>query len=510
MSETMKGRYRRLQVMVLAALLLWLMVVGGSLGWNLYLQEQKLIAQAKRAAQVTLNKDVGFRQWVRSHGGVYVPVTEQTPPNPWLSHAPHRDVTIGSRPFTLINSSYATRQMMEQVGKAQGVSSRVTSLKPLRPQNAPDRWEEQALKRYAAHSKKEDYFELLGDSGERGLLRGMRPFYIEQGCLACHGHQGYAIGDLRGAMSVSVDLKAFGRDEPSMVPTLLAGHGAIALLGLVGLWGLFRYGRASLIDRQKLWQLSCDLERRVESEVAARRDQEALLIQQSKMAAMGEMIGAIAHQWRQPLNALGITIQDIQDAHQYGELDTPYLQRAVEHSMQQIAHMSHTIDDFRNFFRPDDAQEQFEVQAAVRHVLELLGAQFKRHNITVSTLLPDEPLRVQAAANPFKQALLNILTNAKDAIEERAVASGQVAITLSLKEHQAVLEICDNAGGLEPEAQKRLFEPYFTTKDHDHGTGIGLYMARMIIEDVMGGTLSAHNNKAGACFVIALATVSPD
>jgi signal transduction histidine kinase len=496
--------HRRFLVMVFVGLISWLLLVGGSLGWNLHRQDQQLIAQAKRAAEVTLNKDVNFRRWIRSHGGVYVPVTEETPPNIWLSHVPHRDVKIGDRNFTLINSSYAIRQVMESTGQQQGVSSRVTSLQPLRPQNSADGWERQQLESFEKSLERGTHFELVSSHNGDRLLRGMRPFYIKEGCLACHGHQGYAVGDLRGAMSVRVDLGVFNRDEPSVVPVLVLGHLLIALAGLAGLAGLYRYGRAAQRAQQALIGFSAQLKRRVDEEVNARRNHEGLLIQQSKMATMGEMIGAIAHQWRQPLNALAITIQDLRDAYRHGELTGSYMDESVQRSMGQIGFMSRTIDDFRNFFRPEAQRRPFALQENIQEAVGLLSAQFRSHDITLSMTMPDTPLICQGFGNQLKQALLNILINAKDAIEERGVASGQVQIVLRRQDMRAQISICDNGGGIDPGFWDRIFEPYATTKSGEKGTGIGLYMARMIIEESFGGTLKGHNRGEGACFEIEL------
>ncbi len=245
------------------------------------------------------------------------------------------------------------------------------------------------------------------------------------------------------------------------------------------------------------------LQSRVSREKEKRREKEALLIQQSKMAAMGEMIGAIAHQWRQPLNAFSILVQDIPDALLAGELDEAYARDLCEKAMAQIAHMSHTIDDFRGFFRPDREARTFALQEAVEAIFDLIGAQLKSHGIAIKLQMPDEPVMVTGPLNQLKQALLNIVSNAQDAIDLSRKCDGAITVSLTQGE-RATLRVCDNGGGIAPEVLDRLFEPYVTTKEAGKGTGIGLYMTRSIIQEQFKGEIHASSHEEGACFEVVL------
>lgn len=239
---------------------------------------------------------------------------------------------------------------------------------------------------------------------------------------------------------------------------------------------------------------------------------EQLLIQQSKMAAMGEMIGAIAHQWRQPLNALGISIQDILDAYEHGELDKKYLEESVEFSNKQIQYMSKTIDDFRDFFKPNKERAIFDIFMAAVEVTDLVKAQFKNHNIHITFsggLIDKKRCEVYGYVNEFKQVMLNILNNSKDAIidvqKKDKYYKGIVNINVDKIERKVIVEITDNGGGVPVHIFDRIFEPYFSTKG-SKGTGIGLYMSKAIVEDSMGGILSVKNldDGTGAVFAIEL------
>jgi PAS domain S-box-containing protein len=238
------------------------------------------------------------------------------------------------------------------------------------------------------------------------------------------------------------------------------------------------------------------------------REQEALLVQQSKMAAMGEMIGAIAHQWRQPLNALGLMIQDLKSAYEYGEFNEAYLAEMIERSMGQIHFMSSTIDSFRSFFKPSKEKEFFSLSAAAEDVLSMLSTQLKNNNIKVILELDEHNSDVvYGFKNEFKQVVLNILSNAKDAILDKN-NSGTIYIGSKIKNKNVHLSFLDTGGGIADDVIDKVFEPYFSTKEQGKGTGIGLYMSKIIIEEHMGGKLLVKNKNGGALFEIVLGLAS--
>jgi PAS domain S-box-containing protein len=247
--------------------------------------------------------------------------------------------------------------------------------------------------------------------------------------------------------------------------------------------------------------------------------QEQMLIQQSKMAAMGEMISAIAHQWRQPLNALAIMVQDIKMAKHYGEMTDEYVGNMVSNAMNQIKFMSKTIDDFRNFFKPNKQKESFTLVSAALDVVSLVNSQMKHLGITVNVYSPldiegEDPgeIFIYGYQNELKQVILNLLSNSKDAILEKREKNkvdfaGEINVKVGLKKENgkkcAYLKVSDNGMGMGSDTISRVFEPYFTTKDQGKGTGIGLYMTKMIVEQNMHGVITASNAKdGGAVFEI--------
>jgi PAS domain S-box-containing protein len=270
------------------------------------------------------------------------------------------------------------------------------------------------------------------------------------------------------------------------------------------------------------------LERKVEQEVHRRRQNERLMMQQSKMAAMGQMMSAIAHQWRQPLNTIAIYVQDFEDSFRHNELDEKYVRELVDLSMNQINFMSKTIDDFKNFFKPDKDEIIFEVCRETISAIALLGVQLVRNNIRLVLNCHGQIIHfekndtfdceydmchyVKGFPNEYKQVLLNLVQNAKDAIDDRFQESGRdgvIEVGVTEDDTHVKIYVTDNGGGIPADVAERIFEPYFTTKEEGRGTGVGLYMSKIIIEQNMHGRLYFENQNPGTKFVIELRKSNP-
>jgi len=216
---------------------------------------------------------------------------------------------------------------------------------------------------------------------------------------------------------------------------------------------------------------------------------------------MGEMINNIAHQWRQPLNVLGLNLQDLPYAYDSPEFSREYLTTCIDKSMQLIDHMSQTIDDFRNFFRSDKKATTFSVNEVISHTLALIDKSFQDQQIKIDFQAGDDRV-VNGYPNEYSQALLNIIINARDALVEQHAGDARILIQSFAEGDKTVVTITDNAGGISDDIIDRLFDPYFTTKGPDKGTGIGLFMSMTIIEKNMGGRLTVRNTDNGAEFRI--------
>lgn len=258
---------------------------------------------------------------------------------------------------------------------------------------------------------------------------------------------------------------------------------------------------AQKLAEEALLQLNQDLDSRVREEIQRNKEKDLLLQRQSRLAAMGEMIGNIAHQWRQPINSLGLILGDLEDAALYGECDLPYIQTAVGKSKNIIQKMSTTIDDFRYFFRADKSHGPFSLRHVTDECLNLVEAAMKNHNIEI-VVNCEHDVVVSGYANEYSQALMNIFSNAREAIIEKKVADGKIVIDIGEKDGFGVHVVTDNGGGIPPDILPKIFEPHFTTKEQ--GMGIGLYMTLISIEKNMRGKIDVENVTGGARFTIVL------
>ncbi|HFU74312.1 MAG TPA: HAMP domain-containing histidine kinase, partial [Helicobacteraceae bacterium] len=263
------------------------------------------------------------------------------------------------------------------------------------------------------------------------------------------------------------------------------------------------YREAVQLREERLQEWAATLEKRVQEEVQAHQEKERMLIQQSKMAAMGDMISMIAHQWRQPLNQMSYVFMNIEGAYEYKELTPEYLDGKIKEGTKLLEYMSHTIDDFRNFFRPDKARELISVDEVIEETIPLIEKSFEAHDISLQRHHNSVTQRLMYR-NELMQVLLNILKNAKDALIEKEVHPAMIHIKTAEDDTALHIEICDNAGGIASDVIDKIFEPYFTTKESNSGTGLGLYMSRTIIQEHFMGQLECYNEDGGACFKIVI------
>lgn len=258
-----------------------------------------------------------------------------------------------------------------------------------------------------------------------------------------------------------------------------------------------------LAEKQRqLKEINLSQEQRIAAAVSDLRQRDQMLLQQGRQAAMGEMLNNIAHQWRQPLNILALIVQELQLTYGSEAFNKQSLEAGVAKAMLQIRHMSQTIDDFRNYFKPDKAKSLFRASQAVARTLALVEANMKSIEIEVE-VTGKQDLEIFGYPSEYSQVLLNILLNSRDAFEVSTTERRRsIVISMDKVDGRSVVTITDNAGGIPEEVIAKIFDPYFTTKGPDKGTGIGLYMAKTIIENNMSGKLTARNTGDGAEFRI--------
>ncbi|MBS9782713.1 MAG: PAS domain-containing protein [Arcobacter sp.] len=238
-------------------------------------------------------------------------------------------------------------------------------------------------------------------------------------------------------------------------------------------------------------------------DMTQRVQEKQFMIQQSKLAEMGDMIAAIAHQWNEPLVELSALVQDIQTSFLLGELKDDEVESFVNNSMVQIKYMSQTLSDFRNFLKPSTKKTLFPISKALNEINEIIGKQIFYSNIKMSFFYHNstENLLLYGYENEFKQVLLNLINNAKNKIVSKN-QNGNININIDTKGNFNIIQICDDGGAIDEKIINSIFEPYFTTRED--GTGYGLYMAKVIIEDKMQGKIKVRNDKNNVIFTIKL------
>lgn len=256
-------------------------------------------------------------------------------------------------------------------------------------------------------------------------------------------------------------------------------------------------------NKKELEDFNTTLENRIYEEVQKNKEQEQLLIQKSKLIALGEMINNIAHQWRQPLSELSAIMMTLKFKYNLGKLDSTAMNQKSKEAENILEYMSKTIDDFRDFFMPSKEKKEFFVKEAIDSVLNIIGTTAQEENIQIHKIISKDA-KILGHKNAFEQVLLNIITNAKHILVSEHIKNPQINIILKTDERYTYLCISDNAGGIKVTPIEKIFEPYFTTKEDTGGTGIGLYMSKIIIEKTMSGILIVKNEKDGACFTIKL------
>ena len=244
-------------------------------------------------------------------------------------------------------------------------------------------------------------------------------------------------------------------------------------------------------------QLKGMMQQLIKEAVEEERKKDDLLIIRGRQNVMGEMVNSIAHQWRQPINLLGLLAQDMQMTCRHGGLTPELIEANPKRTMEVVKELSGTIDDLRNLFKVEPVQAEFRVSEAVEKVESLLRGSFEAKRVL---------LEVEAEADAtlcgypgaLSQALVNILLNARDAFNEEAAGDRRVTLRLFAEKGRTVITVSDNAGGIPEKIIGRIFDPFFTTKGTEHGAGIGLFISKSIIEKNMGGALSVRNTGEGA------------
>jgi len=314
-------------------------------------------------------------------------------------------------------------------------------------------------------------------------------------------------GEILGIIVVDFSL----RNHHTIITSLKDLNGILILALLLGSLVFLVIVFFSVIDKKRILQLqqkteeiselNRTLQEKIHLEVEKNREKEKQLIKQSRLAQMGEMLSMIAHQWRQPLAAISATSANINVMVHLNRINKEQLSELSEKISGYAQHLSVTIDDFRNFFKPNKEKKLTDFEELTNAVLDIIGTSIRNKNIHIVKKI-ESPAKFYTYPNEIKQVILNLLKNAEDVLTDKDVASPEVIIEIEGNR----LRISDNGGGIREEIIEKIFDPYFSTKDEKTGTGLGLYMSKIIIEEHCGGRIYVENGELGAIFTIVLET----
>lgn len=250
-----------------------------------------------------------------------------------------------------------------------------------------------------------------------------------------------------------------------------------------------------------LEDLNKNLEKKVQVAIDEAQKKDRAMLHQSRLARMGTMLSMIAHQWRQPLSELSGVLMELETATKFKKTDEKHILNSIDRSNEMIDFMSNTIDDFRNFYKPDKKKEHFLISDACQKAINLVDATL--HNLSIDLIFDiKNDKNIYGYPREYSQVILNLISNARDILVEKEIVNPKIYLSIDSRGMQSIVTIKDNAGGIKEENLDLIFDPYYSTKESSKGTGLGLYISKLIIERNMGGELSVVNDKEGATFKI--------
>lgn len=468
----------------------WTFVVAGLIAWSRIQHRQATRELVINEARAHFNKDQAFRFWGNAHGGVYVPIDEHTPPNPHLRQIPERDIeTPAGLQLTLMNPAYMVRQMNEDYSDLYNVAGRITSLKPLRPENSPDDWERKALQAFELGvAEVMEFTEIEGEP----YLRLMSPMITQEGCLKCHAHQGYQEGDVRGGVGVSVSMAAALIQEQRAATTETLSLGLIWLLGVGGIRVATHGFERRDEQRNRAEKALHKSHFHLEETLRKLRDTQEQIMQQERLAAVGQLAAGIAHDFN---NILASIILYTEMSLLTGK-PNPEIREWLEVIAEQADNGKELVQQILDFGRRALVRSRpLDMDSFLADVVKLLKRTLPE---SVQVELTSEPGEhaINADATRIQQVIVNLALNARDAMPN----GGKLHISLSLIEGEAfnsiesdrIVEgkwirviVSDTGMGIAPDILPHIFEPFFTTKA-PLGHGLGLAQAYGIVKQHEG------------------------
>jgi signal transduction histidine kinase/CheY-like chemotaxis protein len=455
-------------------LALWTFLVIVSVIWNFYRNSEEIKERALIEANTIFEHNLAYRRWNTMSGGVYVKVSEKNQPNPYLV-APDRDLrTIDGQMLTLINPFRMTKQTYELLREQSPLSAinRTVSLNPLNPDNTPDEWERNALMLF--DSKKINMAHEVTKINGEPYMRLLRTYSVEKGCLKCHGIQGYKEGDIRGGMSIAIPMKPYYEAATVTQKVIITSHLVLWVLGL-GIILLFSRGlRRYQTNQKKL---------------------EEHLLQAQKMESLGRFACGVAHDFNNLLSAINGFTFLLQRKLENGETNGEVLDYVNNINMASKLGKNLTSNLLAFGRKQIIDKKPLKINSVVKNIAEIVKPLISE-DININVYLSEEEFFIYADQHQIEQIVINLCTNAKDAMPEGGNITIQTKYVVLDKEYVGtisnvpigeymVISVSDSGSGIDETNLRKIFEPFFSTKEPGRGTGLGL--------SIVYGIVSEHN-----------------
>ncbi|MHC4885688.1 MAG: ATP-binding protein [Planctomycetota bacterium] len=481
----------------IAITILWTLILSGFLSWLLHAEYKEMVRVAHAEAQAQFNKDMAFRFWGTKHGGVYVPVTEESPPNPYLTHVKERDITTPSgRKLTLMNPAYMMRQLMGDYAKIYGVKGHITSRKVLNPLNTPSEWEKKALAQFELGA--EEFSEFADLDGEPHL-RYMHRIDVKQGCLKCHALQGYKVGDVRGGVGLSQPLGKMQERMRKQQQTIALVLGTIWLLGLTGIMIGYRQLERQVKAREAAYREVDGLNQELEERVKRRTAELHASNQELEAFAY-----SVSHDLRAPLRGIdGFSLALQEDCEEQLPAEgRDYLSRIRKGTQR----MGQLIDDLLHLSRLSRRHMHYESVNLGAIASELFEELAQTHpERTVATTL-QEDLTVTGDPALLRVVLENLIGNAWKFTGQ--IETGRIEFGRTGTDQGEAFFVRDNGAGFDMEYADKLFGAFQRLHQPDEfpGNGIGLATVQRAIRRHGGEVWAQSEVGQGSTFYFTLTT----
>lgn len=474
----------------IVVLSIWTIFLAISFWYNLVKVDESRETIVEVAAREMIKKDIVYRSWNASHGGVYVAVTKNTLPNKYLNKVKDRDITTtDGKEFTLMNPAWMTRLTMKRYKDLYGVESKITSLRPVNPSNVADEWEKKKLIIFDLNPKEKDLSEITINKNGEKVMRYIRPLITQKSCLKCHEDQGYRVGDIRGAISLSLKMNTFNENISESYYTLLFSHFIFWIVGLIGL------GVGSVVFCGRRRALELNRAKLLKAKLRAERAN----------FAKGQLLSSVSHEMRTPLSVI-IGIADVlsENADSQNRSNISLLKR---NALVLKKLVSDLLDMGRiNIYSLQLKLTSVDLHLLIESVIASIDTINSNNDIQIRYIFESGIHSIRVVDELRLRQILTNLTNNALKFTER----GMITVRLYCEGEggQVIFEVEDTGIGIENRNIDKVFEPFeqeaaFLTHKRS-GIGLGLFITKQLVE-LMGGIIILRSTKGvGTCFRISL------